>query len=207
MLVGWERIAKEEAGWGASPPRLRWRRKGSSILFILNLIFLSAIKKDRKQHPLQCFFLFFFVSNGRTRGATCFCSGMAGTGRSSMLGLFFHFSFNFQPWHLGLRINDRQRRSLFFILSATFVTFHKKVLLAYVQRFLLLVPCWWSRTSVSDLKVISWKRSPFFFAQYFELQTVFRWEFIAVTEEIAKAPSNKIFKSLWDFCYGYCVKL
>ena len=134
MLVGWERIAKEEAGWGASPPRLRWRRKGSSILFILNLIFLSAIKKDRKQHPLQCFFLFFFVSNGRTRGATCFCSGMAGTGRSSMLGLFFHFSFNFQPWHLGLRINDRQRRSLFFILSATFVTFHKKVLLASVQR-------------------------------------------------------------------------
>ena len=154
MLVGWERIAKEEAGWGASPPRLRWRRKGSSILVILNLIFLSAIKKDRKQHPLQCFFLFFFVSNGRTRGATCFCSGMAGTRGSSMLGLFFHFSFNFQPWHLGLRINDRQRRSLFFILSATFVTFHKKVLLASLQRFLLLVPCWWSRTSF-----LIWKSS------------------------------------------------
>ena len=52
MLVAWERIAKEEAGWGASPPRLRWRRKGSSILFILlNLKFLSAIKVDGKQHP------------------------------------------------------------------------------------------------------------------------------------------------------------
>ena len=134
------------------------------------------------------FYLEFFVSNGRARGATCFCSGMAGTGRSSMLELFFQLTFNFQPWHPGLRINDRQKRSLCFILSATFVTFHKKVLLASLQRFLLLVPCWCCRT---DLKVISWKRSPFFFAQYFELQTIFHWEFIAVTEEIAKAPMKR----------------
>ena len=141
MLVGWERIAKEEAGWGASPPRLRWRRKGSSILFILNLIFLSAIKKDRKQHPLQCFFLFFFCQQWKNKGSDMFLFGDGRHRKEQHVGIIFHFSFNFQPWHLGLRINDRQRRSLFFILSATFVTFHKKVLLAYVQRFLLLVPC------------------------------------------------------------------
>ena len=102
ILVAWEMIAKEEAGCGASPPRLRWRRKGSSILFILlNLIFFVSNKEGwEATSSLNLLFIWSFCQQWKIKGSV-FLFGDGRHRKEQHVGIIFSLFIQFSalaPW-------------------------------------------------------------------------------------------------------------